>query len=80
MSSTAWLMRRSVSLGLSEHSPARSHRGVRIGIGNEWSRGDGGASRRGWLPDRRRVHDHVRDGGDGRYGVVLHLRDNEVDG
>ena len=26
MSSTAWLTRRSVSLGLSEHSPARSHR------------------------------------------------------
>ena len=32
------------------------------------------------VTDRRRVHDHVRDGGDGRYGVVLHLRDKEVDG
>jgi hypothetical protein len=47
-------------------APAREERG-------------GTPSRRGWLPDRRRVHDHVRDGRDGRYGVVL-LRDKEVDG
>ena len=26
------------------------------------------------------VHDHVRDGRDGGYGVVVHLRDKEVDG
>jgi hypothetical protein len=48
-------------------APAREERG-------------GTPSRRGWLPDRRRVHDHVRDGRDGGYGVVLHLRDKEVDG
>ena len=75
MSSTAWLTRRSVSLGLSEHSPARSHRsdepttlktsGRVVASGTDAVRGNAETRRRlMWriaLGDHATVHRAARD-------------------